>query len=312
MRLRLIACVFGVAIVFSMRTAAQQQPTFRARTEAVTVDVNVRDKSRKTILGLTAADFVILDNGVRQEVDSVSYGKLPVDVTIGLDVSFSVTGDVLERLRRAVVQLMGDLVKGDRLKLVLFNMRVGRSVDFTTDVEVVERAIKSAQAGGGTALYDAISVSLVSASTPNRRQLVVFFTDGGDTSSTTSTDMLVTVAERTQATLSFVMPLRQESYAEANTAPGTIGFTITQMQASTLSVNGVFQQITSATGGSLLTVTPRDDIGSTFKKILEDFRSTYVLYFSPNGVERTGFHTISVQVERPDAVVQARRGYFGG
>ena len=104
------------------------------------------------------------DNGVLQTVDAVSYGKLPIDITVALDVSFSVTGAMLDWLRRGVVQLMRDLGKEDRLKLMLFNMQVARSVDFTTDEAAVERAIKSAAAGGGTSLLDSISVSLISAS----------------------------------------------------------------------------------------------------------------------------------------------------
>jgi hypothetical protein len=80
---------------------AQQQPTFRSEINAVVVDASVRDRSRRAVTNLQPADFVVIDNGVPQEVDNVSYGKLPIDVTVALDVSYSVTGVVLERLRRA-------------------------------------------------------------------------------------------------------------------------------------------------------------------------------------------------------------------
>ena len=185
---------------------AEQQPTFRSEVNAVVVDASVRDRSRRAVTNLRPADFVVTDNGVPQEVDNVSFGKLPIDVTVALDVSYSVTGAVLERLRRAVGQLMRDLRREDRLKLILFNMRVTRIVDFTTDPEVVDRAIRTATAGGGTALLDAISVALVSASAQERRQLIVFFTDGNDTTSVTAPGTLTTVAQRTRGTLTFVMP----------------------------------------------------------------------------------------------------------
>ena len=184
----------------------QQQPAFRAGVSGVAVDVSVRDRSRRPITNLQASDFEVLDNGVPQSVDSVSYGKLPIDVTVALDVSYSVTGMLLEQLRRGVVQLMRDLTRQDRLKLILFNMRVNRTVDFTADVEVVERAIRGATAGGSTALLDAISVALVSASAPDRRQLIVFFTDGSDNTSVTAPAALAPVAQRTRATVTFVMP----------------------------------------------------------------------------------------------------------
>jgi len=43
-----------------------------------------------------------------------------------------------------------------------------------------------------------------------------------------------------------------------------------------------------------------------------DFRSTYVLYFRPTGVERAGFHTLAVKVNKSGARVLSRKGYFGG
>ena len=182
MSARTTALVLLAAVVAALpaeRIGAQEQlPTFRSMANAVAVDVTVRDSKRKSVTGLKASDFEVYDNGVRQEVAEVSYGKLPIDVTVALDVSFSVTGLMLERLRSGVVTLMRDLAREDRLKLMLFNSRVARVVDFTNDEKKVEAAIKTAAAGGGTALFDSISVALVSAAPRDRRQLVVVFTDG--------------------------------------------------------------------------------------------------------------------------------------
>jgi VWFA-related protein len=170
------------------------------------VDVTVRDSKRKSVTGLRASDFEVYDNSVRQEVAEVSYGKLPIDVTVALDVSFSVTGLMLERLRSGVVTLMRDLAREDRLRLMLFNSRVSRVVDFTTDEKKVEAAIKGAAAGGGTALFDSMSVALVSTAPRDRRQLVVVFTDGNDSTSTTQPAMLTNVALRTRAAVAMVLP----------------------------------------------------------------------------------------------------------
>jgi VWFA-related protein len=269
------------------RPQAPAQSTFRSAATAVTVDVTVRDARRRPITGLTAGDFQVLDNGVLQQVDQVSYDLLPIDVTVALDVSYSVTGRLLDRLRRAVADLMRDLGDDDRLKLVLFNMRISRTIDFTNDVDAVERAIRDAQAGGGTALLDAISVALVSGTVPDRRQLVVFFTDGSDSNSITSAETLVTVAQRTRATLAFVMP------------------------ADVMASLQVFPTLATETGGRILTAGTNTNLSSTFRRILGDFRSAYVLYYNASGVDRDGYHTLEVKVNREDAVVQARRGYFG-
>ncbi len=288
----------------------QQQPAFRAGVSGVAVDVSVRDRSRRPITNLQASDFEVLDNGVPQSVDSVSYGKLPIDVTVALDVSYSVTGMLLEQLRRGVVQLMRDLTRQDRLKLILFNMRVNRTVDFTADVEVVERAIRGATAGGSTALFDAISVALVSASAPDRRQLIVFFTDGSDSTSVTAPVALTPVAQRTRATVTFVMPAPAATLARPSGSATTIRSTSGTRPARPPGPDPLLSALAAETGGSVLPVGGSTDLSEAFRRVLNDFRSAYVLYYNARGVDRDGYHAIDVKVKREGAIVQARRGYW--
>jgi len=293
------------------RAQSQEQlPTFRSSANAVMVDVNVRDKNRKVIANLKANDFEVLDNGVAQAVDNVSYGKLPIDVTVALDVSYSVTGTLLDRLRRGVTTLMSDLKKEDRLKLMLFNNRVNRTVDLTGDTEAVDRALKAAAAGGSTALLDAISVALVSGSAPDRRQLVMFFTDGSDSSSVSTPSAVTTTARRARATLSFVMP--NLGNVTVNTAGrGSTSSMALQFANGLLSrTDPVYTALAKETGGSVFPVSASTDLAAIFRQVLGDFRSAYVLYFNAKGVEPGGYHTLEVQVKRDDTTVQARRGYW--
>jgi len=293
------------------RAQSQEQvPMFRSSANAVMVDVNVRDKNRKVIANLKASDFEVLDNGVAQAVDNVSYGKLPIDVTVALDVSYSVTGTLLDRLRRGVTTLMSDLKKEDRLKLMLFNNRVNRTVDLTGDTEAVDKALKAAAAGGSTALLDAISVALVSGSAPDRRQLVMFFTDGSDSSSVSTPAAVTTTAKRARATLSFVMP--SLGNVTVNVA-GRGGTTSTPMQLATgllARTDPVYTSLARETGGSVFPVSASTDLAAIFRQVLGDFRSAYVLYFNAKGVEQGGYHTLEVKVKRDDTTVQARRGYW--
>ncbi len=303
----LALCAVG-AVLAGREPARAQQTTFRLATSAVAVDVSVRDKSRRTVTGLAASDFQVFDNGVLQQVDAVSYGQLPIDVTVALDVSTSVTGRLLDTLRRSVVQLMGDLGEDDRLKLMLFNMRVVRTVDFTNDVRPVEAAIRAVTAGGGTAFFDAVSVALVSAAAPDRRQLVVFFTDGNDSVSATTPDMLTSVAQRSRATLTFVTSGSAAPPVSVATNPA-LGMPSTTR--SVVQVSPLLVSLARETGGSVFQVNQSTNLTDAFRRILADFRSAYVLYYNPQGVDRGGYHEIDVKVAREDASVLARRGYFG-
>jgi VWFA-related protein len=269
----------------------EQIPSFRAATDAVRVDVSVRQGTR-TVTGLTARDFEVFDNGVRQDVTEVSFGRLPIDVTVALDVSFSVTGALLQQLQRAVTQLMRDMRPGDRLKLMMFNMRASRVVDFTTDIRQIEQAMRTTAAGGGTSLYDTISVAMISAPAADRRQLVMVFTDGIDSNSISDPGIVADVVHRTNATLTFLIPTGVVPVAALRTP---VPF-----------LTGLAQE----TGGAVIFAPRTMDLSTPFQTVLERFRSTYVLHYSPRGVDRTGFHVLQVRVKRENAVVTARRGYF--
>lgn len=293
--------------------AQAQSPTFRAAAEGVSVEVSVQSGGRP-VTNLEIADFSLFDDGVPQSIVGVSYGKLPIDVTIALDVSFSVSGTMLDRLRRAVGQLMRDLRPDDRLRLMMFNARVARIVDYSSDPDVIDAALKAAVAGGGTSLNDAISLALVSSRAPGRRQLIVVFTDGVDASSTTPMSTLSEVASRTTATLTMVMPgtppVVTQQFSDSSLVP-TITRTI-QPTSRLWGVNGAYAGLAVATGGTVVPFRANEDLGTVFRRALEAFRSTYVLHFVPTGVGRGGFHELRVEVKRDNASVTARRGYFGG
>lgn len=292
----------------ALACALLAQTTFRSGADAVTVDVSVRNGSR-VVTGLGASDFELLDNGVPQEIVDASYGKLPIDVTLALDVSYSVTGALLDRLRQAVRQLMSDLGPDDRLRLVGFNMRVERAVDFTSDPEKIDAALRSFKAGGGSSIRDALAVALVSASEPRRRQLIVIFTDGADNTSITTRDGLMEVARRTNASVASVIPgnvdqpgpSHGEGLALLRDLARETGGTVIDVAMPRVRVSG---RTTIYTSGGAVNLTP------VFRKVLEDFRSSYVLHYTPKGVAAAGFHTLTVRVKgRRSYTIRARQGY---
>jgi VWFA-related protein len=294
--------------------AAQvQTPTFRVAADGVSVEVSVQAGTRP-VTNLQMTDFELFDKGVPQTIVDLTYGKLPIDVTVALDVSFSVTGTMLDRLRRGVGQLMRDLRPDDRLRLMMFNASVARIVDYSSDPEVIDAAMKSAVAGGGTSLHDAISLALVSSRAPGRRQLIVVFTDGVDASSTTPISVLTEVASRTTGTLTMVMPgaapVIAQQFSDSTLVPTLTRTIIPSPRLS--GVNAAYASLAASTGGTVVPFRANEDLGAVFRRVLDSFRSTYVLHFVPTGVERGGFHELRVGVKRQNATVTARRGYFGG
>ena len=62
-----------------------------------------------------------------------------------------------------------------------------------------------------------------------------------------------------------------------------------------------------------MTVVQRDaDLGASFVRELDEFRTSYVLRYSPNGVPARAGTTLEVRLNRPGRFdVRARKGYFG-
>jgi VWFA-related protein len=66
----------GSIVCLIVGLAGQQQPTFRAGTDVIRVDVSVLDKNRRPVRGLTQADFTILEDGKPQTIVAFA----PIDV----------------------------------------------------------------------------------------------------------------------------------------------------------------------------------------------------------------------------------------
>jgi Ca-activated chloride channel family protein len=283
---------------------SQQEPkaTFRTGADVVAVEASVQ-RDKRPVTGLKTSDFELLDNGVPQQISDLSYERLPIDVTVVLDVSASVTGEVLDQLRQSVRQLKADLGPRDRLKLVAFNMQVRRLSDFEAPAAATDTAFASLSGRGSSAIFDAVAVQLALPALEARRHLIVLFTDGKDSSSISDPDTLFDVARRTTATVDIVLASTAPERSNATPfgrSPGRPQITVGRM----------YEQLARETGGLVVPTTAGENLASTFRRTLADFRESYVLYFTPQGVAFSGSHTIDVRVKRDGTDVRARRGYI--
>jgi VWFA-related protein len=259
-------------------------------------------REKRPVTGLKITDFELLDNGVPQEISDLSYERLPIDVTVVLDVSASVTGAVLDQLRQSVRQLKSDLGSRDRLKLIAFNMQVRRLADFEAPGSAADAAFASLSGHGSSAIFDSVAVALASPAPEGRRHLVVLFSDGQDSSSITDPDVLFDVARRTTPTVDIVLasPVPEHAASPFARSPGKPPITIGRL----------YDQLARETGGMVVSTSPGENLASTFRRVLADFRSSYVLYFTPKGVDRSGSHSLDVRVKQEGTEVRARRGYL--
>ncbi len=183
-----------------------------------------------------------------------------------------------------------------------FNMRVRRLVDFGDPTAVTDKALASLGGAGSSAVFDSLAVALAGTTPPGRRQLVVLFSDGQDSSSISDADTILDVARRSTPTVAVVLS------SASRQRPAALLRNSTKLASAT--VGELVDQIASETGGFVAAISPEEDVTSTFRRVLEQFRTSYVLYFTPKGVERQGSHTLDVRVKNAKVEVRARRGYI--
>jgi VWFA-related protein len=281
----------GIAVVLTCTLAASfashvQQPTFSSRAEAVRVDVLVA-RGGTPVVGLTADDFEVRDNGVLQQVALLSADIMPLNVVMALDVSDSVTGTRLEDLQNAGRVLLNALTDRDRAALLTFGFAVTVAQRLTSDREAVGAALVRPPGGGRTALIDGCFIGLMLGASPVGRSLLLVFSDGVDTASWLTPDMVIGTARRADVATYAVV---------TGTAPK----------------QPFLRDLTAATGGDLLEIKGTTDLGARFLRVLDEYRLRYVLSYNPTGVARQGWHRIDVRVKQRNVTVRSRPGYLSG
>ena len=318
----LSAFCFSVAsMLLALTVASAAQQVFRSGVDAVIIPVSVRS-GNKPVGGLTVADFELRDNGVVQEIRSVSAEAIPIDVTLLLDLSSSVDGPMLQRLKTAVSDTAALLRTDDRIRLVAIS-QVLREV-FALQPKSGAMPLDSLRAEGATSLYDGLAATMMRATDSGRRQLIVAFTDGRDSTSVIDENTAKAIAQMTDAVVDIVVPisgaqnetqrrLSQRAGGSPESLAGAGNVTYGGRGPAGVSSEPVPQFLTdlvTPTAGQVLPLSPDQSISRIFKALLDDFRSTYVLQYVAQGVDGTGWHDVQVSVKKRGKYdIRARKGY---
>ena len=271
-------------LLFATATLLALQPTFVTRREVVRVDVLVTDKGQP-VTGLTTADFEILDNGVAQHVDLVSYEQIPLNVVLAFDTSGSVTDERLGHLRDAGYAVLKGLTKHDQAALVTFSHVVAQRAPLTGDFARVRRALTFTAPEGDTSLIDGVYTAMLIGESDAGRTLAIVFSDGMDTASFLSADAALDTAKRSDVVVYGV----------------SIGPRVRFLR-----------DLSAFTGGTVFDINSMKDMSATFERILEEFRHRYLVSYSPENVPRGGWHRLEVHVKGRRASIKARPGYMRG
>ena len=272
----------AMTVVLTGLSAVALAQTFKSRVDTVRLDALVLD-GNQPVLGLTAEDFEVRDDGAVQNVTLLATGSLPLDVILALDMSGSLAAGRLDALRAAADSLLGALHAQDRAAITTFSDAIHRLQPLTHDVDALRRALQYAGASGGTRLSDALFASIGMVTPGDRRSLLIVFSDGLDTSSWLQPAAVIRAAERAEVVI----------YA---------------VSAARVGKRGILREFTDRTGGTLLEV-DSSALTTAFMTVLNEFRQRYVLSYTLPTTPSPGWHEIDVRVKGRRATVRTRSGY---
>jgi VWFA-related protein len=273
----------------------EHRSTIRAEVRLVNVVFSVFDNRNRIAPGLTADDFLVFEDATPQKIQhfsTFSKGDIPLTIALLVDTSASIR-DKLDYEKQTAAEFLRNIVRKekDSALLIQFNSEVSLVHDFTDDPEELIPAISSLNAGGSTALYDAM---FLAANEKLRgktgRKVMVVITDGDDTVSEISRGTVIEMAQK-QDVLIYGIGIRSDYF------PARFE---------------VLKEFANQTGGRFISsrATTRELQGA-FQLIGQELRSQYSLAYTSTNIKRDGaYRSIKVQCKRGGIRIRARKGYY--
>jgi VWFA-related protein len=250
----------------------------------VRLPITVTDKKGQFVSGLTADDFMVLEDKVAQKIDSFTNednNNLPLYVAVLMDTSPS-TAAKLKFEQESAMNFIQTVVRPrrDRVLFATFDHEINLRQDFTDRLELLDRAVYAVKkTGEQTALYDAVwqFCDQKMRSAQGRRALVLI-TDGVDTYSRADINDAIDIAQRTETTIFAI-----------STKAGLLS-TVVGVEAGTVKgkADKDLEKLCEETGGAAFFTGDMISLERSFTKISKELRSQYLITYRPTNDKYDG------------------------
>jgi Ca-activated chloride channel family protein len=274
------------------------QQTFRSSTDVVLLPVTVTGRGNTLVRGLTMADFEVLEDGKPQALTFFNEGApgpaIPLHLGLVLDTSSSMDKD-LAAAASAAIRFVNALEEAVDVTFVDFSTEVRVSRFAAQSYAHLFERVRSNKAEGSTALYDAVMMYLAAAEQQDGQKVLLLYTDGEDSTSTTSYGRLVEVLRRSDVMV-YAIGYLDNLGSRRNTA---------QLR---------LKDVAHQSGGDAFFPMGRESLDEIYKRILDELGARYTLGFIPSHRADPGkWRKLEVRVTAPGAKgakVRTRPGYF--
>jgi VWFA-related protein len=251
------------------------------------------------VTDLPQSAFTVYENGVQQPIRAFKREDVPVSLGLVIDNSGSMR-DKRAKVEAAALALIKDSNKDDEVFVVNFNDEAfldnPHNKDFTNDIKELEEALTRIDSRGGTAMRDAIRMSIdhLKEKAKKDKKVLVVVTDGNDNSSVITLEKLVKDSQQAEVLIYAIGLLSEEERREAKRAERALA------------------DLAVATGGE--TFSPKDltDVERIAHIVAKDIRNQYTITYAPVNAAMDGtFRAIKVSVNAPGRPTgRTRSGYY--
>jgi len=290
---------------------AVETPTFRTSVQMVLVPVTVTDHNGKTIEGLSADDFNILDDRRSQKIVSFFNDDAPCSVGLVLDISGSMR-QTLSDAKEIAQAFFGTANPDDEFLLLTVSTQPAATSGFTSDTGALEDSVGFAQAGGQTALIDTVYLGLSRMrEAQNPRRALLILSDGMDNHSRYSQSELMRLALEADVQIYTIVIDNGAAGTSTGAAPYRSSLiTKPWNRAEERQGPEMLERLSEQTGGLYFGVRTDAEAKEAVIKVGRGLRDEYVIgYHLPDSA--TGkWHRIRVKLNASKANVHARAGYY--
>jgi VWFA-related protein len=252
-------------------------------------NASVMDRYGRAIAGMHEHDFTVYENGVERQVTSVQPTNEPFNLVLLLDVSGSVE-ERMDFIRKAARDFLKTASPQDRISIISFRDDIKVISDFSRDRAMLSRKLDEIDAGGGTALYDALGYILAVPIKELRgeRTAIVVMSDGDDNKSFLPFPAILDALSESGA---LVYPLYVPSGLIPETSAPKPEITIDPLRTRYLTLTTRADQegrkLAAASGGVYYPIQRIQDLQKAYDDVVLQLRTAYTITYASNSASST-------------------------
>jgi len=294
------SCIFLILLSAFSLFAQDKDESIKIPVDLVVLSLTVTDPYGRYVSGLKKQAFTVYDEGKEQEITFFSDADAPVSVGIVFDISGSMSGEKIQRAKKALERFVNVSHPRDEYFLIAFNSRVQLLLDKTRDGQALANKLTLVKPRDNTALYDAVYLGIerVTRGT-HQRKAILLISDGQDNASRYNFKEVRRLLKESDVTI----------YA--------IGIIDKQDARDPIGIQGqaFLDELASVTGGKSFYPQTNVELDEIFERIAVELRNQYLIGYTPKDFVPDGkWRKVKVKVKPPKGmprlVVRTREGYY--